>query len=107
MRYYLPLLLAIAAPLAVQAEYAQGGSPSQMFLQQFDANKDGKVTFDEFRKPQLEQFQQGIQQQFQYMDKNNDGKVDGAEADAFAEEMQERMEQAQKQEGGYGQAPKY
>jgi len=105
MKHTLPLLLAIAAPFAVQAQYGPEGNPSQVFLQQFDANKDGKVSFDEFQKPQLEQLQQGIQQQFKYMDKNKDGHIDAGEADAFAKEMQERMEQAQKQ-SGYGQSQK-
>lgn len=87
------LPLAAIALLASPALAQQTqGNPSQMFLQTFDANKDGRVSRDEFVKPQVQQ----IEKQFQYMDKNGDGSVDAKEADAFAKEMQKRMQRMEK-----------
>ena len=95
MKYLIPALaLVMATP--VFAEMPQQGNPGQLFLQTFDANGDGRVSRDEFIKPQVQQFEK----QFQYMDKNGDGQVDAGEADAFASEMRERAERMQKQYGG-------
>jgi hypothetical protein len=86
------LLIAFAVPAIAQPPQ----DPAAGFLGQFDSNKDGKVTFEEFKAPQLE----GIEQQFRYMDKNGDGGIDTAEITAFTEEMHERMMQMQRQHGG-------
>ena len=106
MKKFVPvLLLAIAAPALAQQSY----DPVADFMGRFDANKDGKVTREEFTAPQLEvmakQFdymdknkdgkitleefkspqQEVISQQYQYMDKNGDGNLDEAEVQAFGE----------------------
>lgn len=91
MRYLIPAIaLLMAAPVFAQGTPAD---PSQVFLKTFDADQDGKVSRDEYVKPQVQQ----IEKQFDYMDKNKDGSVDAGEAAAFAEEMRERMQRMQKQ----------
>jgi Ca2+-binding EF-hand superfamily protein len=93
MKYLISVLaIALAAPVLAQSQ--QQMDPSQVFLKTFDANNDGKVSRDEYVKPQVQQ----IEKQFGYMDKNGDGSVDGGEAAAFAEEMRNRMQQ--QQQGG-------
>ena len=89
------LLGMIAAPLAAQTP-AQP-SMSEMFMKQMDENKDGKVSKEEFLKPN--------EAQFKHMDKNGDGGIDKAEVDAFAEEMRQRMMQMQQQQGGQPPQP--
>ncbi len=91
MRY---LISAIALIMAVPV-FAEGKSanPSQVFLKTFDADNNGKVSRDEYVKPQAQQ----IEKQFDYMDKNKDGNVDAGEAEAFAEEMRHKMQKMQKQ----------
>ena len=91
------LLLAAAFPVAAQQPGSDMPSPSQMFMQQMDANQDGAVT--------LEEFQQPTNEQFKYMDKNGDGRVTADEAEAFHAEMQQRMQQQmqQMQQQGGGQ----
>ena len=90
MKYLIPALaLLLSAPLLAQSPQQD---PAAMFLKTFDANGDGKVSKNEFVQPQVQQ----IEKQFDYMDKNKDGAVDAAEAKAFGEEMQKRMEQMQR-----------
>jgi hypothetical protein len=89
------VLLALAAPLVAQQQGGQPQSPAEGFMMQFDANKDGQVTLQEFKDPQV----QALEQQFDYMDKDKSGTVDSAEIDAFAQEMQQRMQQMQQQRG--------
>ncbi len=94
MKYLIPAVACfIAAPLYAQPPQ---GNPSQMFLQTFDANNDSRVSKDEFVKPQVQQ----IEKQFDYMDKNHDGVIDQSEADAFAKEMQQKMQQMRQQHQG-------
>ena len=95
MKSALPaLLLAAALPVAAQPQGANQPSPSQMFMQQMDENQDGKVTLEEFLKPH--------QEQFAYMDKNGDGAITADEADAFIQEMKQRMQQMQQRQQGGG-----
>ena len=105
MKYKIPTLaftLVLAAPVFAQQMPSQAGqkmpSQEQMFFKTFDANGDGRVSKDEYMKPQVQQ----IEKQFNYMDKNQDGVVDAAEAKAFAQEMQQRMEQMQKMQPRQG-----
>ena len=79
------ILLTLILPFSSFAQMPAGGMPNmgQMFLQQFDANQDGNVTLQEFRRPS--------DQQFGVMDHNKDGAVSPAEAQAFSEVMMERM----------------
>lgn len=97
--YIMAVLVAAALPVAAQQPGGEQASPSQMFMQQMDANQDGTVSLEEFQKPTNEQFK--------YMDKNGDGGVTSDEVDAFHQEMQQRMQQMQQmqQQGGgqYGQ----
>ena len=99
MRRIVPALaLVIAAPLgAQQPQGSSGPSPSEQFIQQFDTDKDGKVSQQEFLKP--------AEGQFRHMDKNGDGYITPDEAQAFQQEMQQRMEQMRQQRGQQGQAP--
>jgi Ca2+-binding EF-hand superfamily protein len=85
-------LLVLAAPMGF-AQTSQA-NPGEAFLHALDANGDGNVSRDEFVKPQM----QNIERQFDYMDKNHDGKVDAGEADIFAKEMQKRIRQIQQQQ---------
>lgn len=95
MKYFTAVLLAVSMPLAAQGPEGQGQDPSQVFMQQFDANKDDVVSMDEFKAPQIK----SLEQQFNFMDKNKDGNVDRAELDQFAQDMRKRMEQM-RQKGG-------
>ena len=93
------LLMATALPVAAQPQQgANAPSPTEMFMQQLDADKNGAVSEEEFLKPNREQFG--------YMDKNSDGSVTQDEIEAFHKEMQQRMQQMQmqqqQQQGGYG-----
>jgi len=92
------LLLAVALPVAAQpqGQMAQQ-SPAQMFMQQKDADQDGKVTMEEFQQPTAEQLK-SMEEQFKYMDKNGDGGVTMDELEAFHQEMQQRMQQMQQQQ---------
>ena len=83
----------LLAPLALLATSAMA-QPQQpdmvnMFLQQFDADKNGSVNEEEFLKP--------TRMQFQYMDKNGDGSLDRGEVEAFNKEAMERARQMQQQ----------
>lgn len=80
------ILLGLLLPTSVIAQMPAGGPDmSQMFMQQLDENKDGKVTLEEFRKPN--------DAQFAAMDGNKDGAVDHAEITVFSEKMMQRMQQ--------------
>ncbi|NOU06470.1 MAG: hypothetical protein HOO99_09835 [Hyphomicrobiaceae bacterium] len=56
---------------AARAKFAGRGEPGQRMLQQFDTNRDGKVTKDEF--------QAQLKKRFAELDLNNDGKIDDAD----------------------------
>lgn len=103
MKYFLAAsMLAVSLPMAAYAQQQGMQSqqnmpdPGQMFLKQFDANKDGKVTMDEFLQPQVERMKQGFMQ----MDANNDGVVTAEEASAY---MNKQMEQMRQMRGGQQQ----
>ena len=71
-----------------------------MFFDQFDSNKDGVVSKEEFLKPTVEQFN--------HMDRDKNGSLDQAEVKAFNDEMKQRMQEMQRrmqQQGGPGQMP--
>lgn len=95
MKLFATVLLVISMPLAAQTPEGQKQDPGQIFLGRFDANQDGAVSLDEFKAPQI----QNLEQQFAFMDKNQDAKVDSDEANQFAEEMRKRMEQMHQQGG--------
>ena len=86
------IFLALILPAIAFAQTPAGGMPDmgQMFLQQMDANKDGKVTLAEFRRPS--------DQQFAVMDGNKDGAVTAAEARTFSQKMMQRMQQQMRQQ---------
>ncbi len=92
------LLLAALLPLpALAASEAQTPDVADGFMKQFDTNKDGKVSADEFKKPQLDAMEHQIDKQFQYMDKDHNGGVDKAEVETFANELHQRMKQIQEE----------
>jgi len=84
-------LITLSSPLLAQ-QAPQGAPPSMSdaFMQQLDADKDGKVTKAEFLAP--------YEAQFAHLDKNKDGSVDKAEIDAFAEEMRQHMQKSKQQQ---------
>ncbi len=85
------LSLALVPVMVMAQTPAQMPDMGQMFLQQFDANKDGRVTQAEYLKPS--------QQQFAFMDANRDGAISAAEASNFAQQMMQRMQQQIQQQG--------
>ena len=84
-------LIALSSPLL--AERAPQGAPPSMsdaFMQQLDADKDGKVSKAEFLAPH--------EAQFAHIDKNQDGSIDKAEIEAFAEAMRQHMQKLKQQQ---------
>lgn len=93
------LLLTFAMPLAAETQGKGPPDPAQMaqgFIQQLDADKDGKVSLQEFTKPS--------EQQFRQMDRSGDGFVTAEEAQAVAKDMQQRVQEMQKQMQQRGQS---
>lgn len=83
------LALTCSPVLAQQGETPQMPDLEGMFFKQFDSNQDGRVSKAEFMKPTEAQFDQ--------MDKNGDGELDAAEVAAFNQEMQQRIQEMQRQ----------
>lgn len=77
----------IASPLALAMPPHAGGMPDigEMFLKQFDADKDGKVTRDEFLASR--------EAQFDRIDSNGDGTVDQSELEVLKTELMQHMQQ--------------
>ena len=94
-RFAAAALLTLAAPLLAQQSAGSPHTPAQGFMMQFDADKDGQVTLEEFKEPQI----RALEQQFGYIDKDKSGGIDSTEMDTFAKEMQQRMQQMHKQGG--------
>ena len=98
-------LIAIAlfsAPVLAQQAQMRGAPPDleKMFFEQFDSNKDGVVSKEEFLAPTVSQFE--------HMDRDKNGALDSAEVKAFNAEMKQRMQEMQRQmqqQGGPGQMP--
>ncbi|MCP5305471.1 MAG: EF-hand domain-containing protein [Chromatiaceae bacterium] len=90
-------VLASASAMAQQPQMPQMPQMpnlDELFMKQFDANQDGKVSKDEFLKPTVEQFD--------HMDSNHDGALDAAEVKAFNDEMQKRVQELQRQMQQHG-----
>jgi Ca2+-binding EF-hand superfamily protein len=85
------LFIALFVPIVAFAQAPASDMPDmgQVFLQQLDADKDGKVTQAEFRAPR--------DKTFSIMDTNKDGVVDADEARDFSRMMMQRMQQMQQQ----------
>ena len=89
MKKSLIALTLLSAPaLAQQAPTQQMPDLNKMFFEQFDTDKDGRVSKAEFLQP--------TEAQFDHMDRNKDGVLDPAEVKAFNEEMTQRMEEMQR-----------
>ncbi len=84
-------LIALSSPLLAQ-QAPQDAPPAMpdVFMQQLDMDKDGKVTKAEFLKPE--------EAKFAHIDKNQDGSIDRAEIDAFDAEMRQYFEQSRQQQ---------
>jgi hypothetical protein len=95
MKQLIPALAMLAASAALAESQP---APSAMFLQRFDANGDRVVSREEFTQPHL----QSVNRQFDAMDTNRDGQVDAGEADAFAENMRQHMQQQMQQMNSRG-----
>ncbi len=85
------IALAIICPpaFAQQGQMPQMPDLGEMFFNQFDENRDGSVSRDEFLKP--------TEAQFDHMDRDKNGALDQAEVKAFNDEMQSRMQEMQRQ----------
>ena len=92
-------LLFSAPVLAQQPSLGQQQMPDLegMFFQQFDVDQDGTVSKAEFLKP--------TEAQFEYIDRNKDGVIDRAEVQTFNKEMQQRLEEMQRQMQQHGGVP--
>lgn len=88
------MLLVLLHGAALAAEPAPAGKPGKM-MEEADANKDGKVSFDEFKAGH----DRRMQEHFKKLDANGDGFIDKPEAQKGREEMrekrQDRMEKRQ------------
>ncbi|MGB0712057.1 MAG: hypothetical protein ACPGUC_00720 [Gammaproteobacteria bacterium] len=82
----------IAVVAAAQAQPTGMPDPRAMFIDKMDTDKDGKVSLDEFRAPG--------DKMFAAMDSNGDGQIDVQEAQAFHQQMMQRMQQMRQQMGG-------
>ena len=81
--------LACTPVWAQQPQMPQMPDLEAMFFEQFDANKDGQVDKAEFLKP--------TEAQFDHMDKDQNGALDASEVKAFNDEMNQRMQEMQRQ----------
>ena len=70
----------------------------KVFFEQFDTNKDGVVSKEEFLKPSIDQFE--------HMDRDKNGSLDQAEVKAFNDEMKQRMQEMQRQMQQQGGMPR-
>ncbi len=77
------------APAVAQQGHGQQPDPGHAFVQNFDSDKDGKVSKAEFLQP--------AEAQFDHMDRNGDGFISLDEARAAAEERRRQMEQMRQQ----------
>ena len=81
-------LLLLALPLVTAAQ----DNRLQMFFDRMDADRDGKISLEEFQKPAVDNFRQ--------IDANGDGGIDMAEVEAFGGMMRRRMQQMRQQGSG-------
>ena len=89
MKKSLIALTLLSTPvLAQQAPTQQMPDLNKMFFEQFDADKDGRVSKAEFLNP--------TEAQVDHMDRNKDGVLDAAEVKAFNSEMTQRREEMQR-----------
>ena len=89
------LIATLSTPLFAQ-QPPNAASMSDMFMQQMDADKDGKVSKGEYLKPH--------EMQFSHMDTSGDGNLDKGEVDAYAKKIEQQMQQM-RQQGAPGQPP--
>jgi len=98
MKKSLIVLALFSAPLMAQQSQMPRTPPDleKMFFEQFDTNKDGVVSKEEFLAPTVAQFE--------HMDRDKNGALDQAEVSAFNEEMKQRMQEMQRlmQQQGQG-----
>lgn len=99
MKKTLILLTLFSSPLlAQQPQMPPMPDLEKLFFEQFDENKDGKVSRAEFLKP--------TEAQFGRMDRDQNGTLDQAEVKAFNDEMKQRMQEMQRQMQQQGGAPR-
>ncbi|ESQ13567.1 MAG: hypothetical protein N838_22050 [Thiohalocapsa sp. PB-PSB1] len=80
------------APPQPSSSPESAGPPAQRFMQQFDTDQDGKVTLDEVKAPQTEQFKA--------IDADGDGAVSAEEASSsFKEKVPPEMLEAMEERG--------
>lgn len=82
------LVLASTPAFAQQPQTQQMPDLEKMFFEQFDTDKDGKVSKEEFLRP--------TEAQFDHMDRDKNGVLDAAEVKAFNDEMKQSMQEMQR-----------
>ena len=102
MKKTLIVITLFSAAAVAQQPQMRGTPPDleKVFFEQFDTNKDGVVSKEEFLAPTVAQFE--------HMDRDKNGALDSAEVKAFNAEMKQRMQEMQRQmqqQGGRGQMP--
>jgi hypothetical protein len=81
-----------------------GGHHGKFFQEKFedsDSNKDGKLTWDEFKSAH----EKRLKNRFERLDQNGDGSVTKDEADKARAEMKKRFEEFRNREGRPDGAP--
>jgi len=102
MKKTLIALSLLCTPALAQQSQMPGPPPDleKLFFEQFDTNKDGVVSKEEFLAPTVAQFE--------HMDRDKNGSLDQAEVKAFNAEMKQRIQEMQRQmqqQGGPRQMP--
>jgi Ca2+-binding EF-hand superfamily protein len=89
---YLVSAAALLSSVSFTQAYAHDMPPPdkmQEAMQQADTNKDGKISYDEFK---VEHEKRG-QERFKKMDANSDGFIDESEKKAFHDQMREHRQE--------------
>ncbi len=84
----LAILLAAFLLLNVSQVFAEDSMPKREPKVNADTNKDGKISYDEYRASKEKQ----TERQFKRMDTNGDGFVDESEKQATKDKMREMRE---------------
>ncbi len=84
----LTILLAAFLLLNVTQASAEDSMPKREPKMNADTNKDGKISYDEYRASREKQ----MERQFKRMDTNSDGFIDESEKQAAKDKMREMRE---------------
>ncbi len=84
----LAVLLAVFLLVNVSQVFAEDSMPKREPKMNADTNKDGKISYDEYRASKEKQ----MERQFKRMDTNSDGFIDESEKQAAKDKMREMRE---------------